>query len=173
MRVWTKEVTVEIKKKGCVCKICKIIDWKALVADSVQSLSRVPLSVTPWTTARQASLSITNSWNLLKLVFIESVIPSYRLVFCCSFSSCLQSFPASGSFLKSQFFASDGQSIASSSPSVFPMNIQDWFPLGLTGLISLQSKELSGVFSNTIVQKHQFFRGTGNKGSWTCIPQCH
>ena len=68
---------------------------------SVQSLSRVRLSVTPWITARQASLSITSSWNLLKLVFIESVIPSYRLVFCCSFSSCLQSFPASETFPRS------------------------------------------------------------------------
>ena len=74
------------------------------------------------------------------------------------FSSCLQSFPASGSFPMSQFFASGGQSTgASASPSVLPMNIQDWFPLGMTGLISLQSKGLSTVFSNTTVQKHQFF----------------
>ena len=74
------------------------------------------------------------------------------------FSSCLRSFPASGSFQMSQFFASGGQSIGVSvSPSVLPMNIQDWFPLGLTGLISLQSKGLSRVFSNTTVQKHQFF----------------
>ena len=75
------------------------------------------------------------------------------------FSSCLQSFPASGSFPVSQFFASGGQSIgasASASESVLPMNIQDWFPLGLTGLISFQSKGLSRVFSNTTVQKHQF-----------------
>ena len=72
--------------------------------------------------------------------------------------SCLQSSPASGSFLMSHFFASGGQSIgASTSASVLPMNIQDWFPLGLTGLISLQSKGLSRVFSNTKVQKHQFF----------------
>jgi len=73
------------------------------------------------------------------------------------FSSCLQSFPASESFLMSQFFASGGQSIgASASASVLPMKIQNRLPLGLTGLISLQSKELSGVFSNTTVQKHQF-----------------
>ena len=73
------------------------------------------------------------------------------------FSSCLQSFPTSGSFPVSQFFASGGQSTgASASASVLPMNIQDWFPLGLTGLI-LQSKELSRVFSNTTVQKPQFF----------------
>ena len=74
------------------------------------------------------------------------------------FSSCLQSFPASGSFSMSQFFASGGQSIGvSTSASVLPMNIQDKFPLGLTDLISLQSQELSRVFSNTTVQKHQFF----------------
>ena len=74
------------------------------------------------------------------------------------FSSCPQSFPASGSFPMSQFFISGGQSIgASASTSVLPVNIQGWFPLGLTGLIALQSKRLSGVFSNTTVQKHQFF----------------
>ena len=74
------------------------------------------------------------------------------------FSSCLQSFPASGSFTRKQFFASGGQSIrASASASGLPMNIQDWFPLGLTDLISLQSKGLSRVLSNTRVQKHQFF----------------
>ena len=74
------------------------------------------------------------------------------------FSSCLQSFPASGSFQMSQFFASDGQSIGVSAlASVLPMNIQDWFPLGWTGWISLQSKGLPSVFSSTTVQKHQFF----------------
>ena len=74
------------------------------------------------------------------------------------FSSCLQSFPESGSFLMNQVFASGGQSIGTSAlTSVLPMNIQDWFPLGLTGWISLQSKGLSRVFSNTTVQKHQFF----------------
>ena len=80
---------------------------------------------------------------------LSSVIP---------FFSCLQSVPASGSFLRSQFFSLGGQSIGvSASPSVLPMNIQDWFPLGLTGLISLQSKGLSRVFSRSTVQKHQFF----------------
>ena len=73
------------------------------------------------------------------------------------FSSCPQSVPASGSFPRSQFFASGGQGIGvSASASVLPMNIQDWFPLGLTGWISLQSKRLSRVFSNNTVQKHQF-----------------
>ena len=79
----------------------------------------------------------------------SSVIPVF---------TCLQSFPALGSFQMSQFFKSGGQSIGvSASTSVLPMNIQDWFPLGLTSLISLQSKGLSRVFSNTIVQKHQVF----------------
>ena len=74
------------------------------------------------------------------------------------FSSCLQSFPTSGSFQMSQFFASGGQSTgASASALVLPMNTQDWSPLGWTGWISLQSKGLSGVFSNTTVQKYQFF----------------
>jgi len=73
------------------------------------------------------------------------------------FSSCPQSFPASGCFSMSQFFASCGQSIgASASASNLPMNIQDWFPLGLTGLISLKSKGLSRLFSNVTVQKYQF-----------------
>ena len=75
------------------------------------------------------------------------------------FSFCLQSFPASGSFLMSRLFTSGGQSIgASASASVLSgLNFQDWFPLGLTGLTSLQSKGLLGVFSNTTVKKHQFF----------------
>ena len=72
------------------------------------------------------------------------------------FSSCPQSYSASGSFPMSQFITSGGQSVGDSA-SVLPMNIQDWFPLGLTGLISLQSKGLSRVFSNTTVQNHQFF----------------
>ena len=75
------------------------------------------------------------------------------------FSSCLQSFPASKSFLRNQFFISGGQNIGTSaSGSVLPINIQDWLPLRWTGWISLHSKGLSGVFSNTTVQKHQFFR---------------
>ena len=124
---------------------------------SVQSLSHVQLFATPWTTARQASLSITNSWSLPKLMAIESVmhptISSSVVPF-----SCLQSFPASGSFSMGQFFASGGQSIgASASASVLQMNMQDWFCLGVTSLISLQSKGLSRVFSNITIQKHQFF----------------
>ena len=106
----------------------------------------------------QASLSITNSQSLLKLMSIESVMPSNMPSSVVPFSSHLQSFPASGSFQMSQLFGSGGQSIGvSASTSVLPMNTQDWYPLEWTGLISLQSKRLSRVFSNTTVQKHQFF----------------
>ena len=102
----------------------------------VQSLSRVRLFVTPWTAALQASLSITNSRacsNSCPLSWwCHQTISSSVITF-----SCLQSFPASRSFTMSQFFTSGGQSIgASGSASVLPMNIQDWFSLGLTGLIS-------------------------------------
>ena len=97
------------------------------------------LCLTPWTAAHQASLSFTNSWTLLKLMSTESVMPSPIV----PFSSCLQSLPASGSFLMSWLFTLGGQSIgASASASVLPMNIQDCSPLGWTGWISLQSKEL-------------------------------
>ena len=124
----------------------------------VQSLSPVWLFATPCSAAPQASLSFSFSRSLLKLMSIESVMPSNRLILLHPLSSCLQSFPASGSFPMSQLIASGGQSIgASASTPVLPMNIQDWFPLGLAYLISLQSKGLSRVFSNTTVQKHQFF----------------
>ena len=116
---------------------------------SVQSLSRVQLFAAPWTAACQASLSIINSWSLLKLMSIKSVMPSLISSSVVPFSSCLQFFPASGSFPMSQFFATGGQSIGvSASASVLPMNILGWFPLGLTGWISLQSKGLSSVFSS-------------------------
>ena len=124
----------------------------------VQSLSRVWPFVTPWTAALQASLSFTISQKLLKLTSIESVMPSNHMVLCRTFSSCLWSFPASGSFRTSVFFASGGQSIeASASASFLPKKSQGWSPSEWTGLISLQSKGLSRVFSNTTVQKHQFF----------------
>ena len=125
---------------------------------SVQSLSCVWLFATAWTIACQASLSIPNSQSRPKPMSIETMMPSNHLSLCRPFSSCPQSFPASGSFPMSQFFTSGGQSVGvSASTSVFPMNIQDWSPLGWTGWISLQSKGLSRVFSNTTVQKRQFF----------------
>ena len=101
-------------------------------------------SPTPWVYPNSSPLS----WWCHQTIS-SSVIP---------FSSCLQSFPASGSFQMSQFFTSGGRSIGvSASASVLPMNIHDWFPLGWTDWISLLSKGLSRVFSSTTVQKHQFF----------------
>ena len=102
----------------------------------------------PSPTPRACSNSSPSSWWCHPTIS-SSVVP---------FSSCLQSFPASGSFPVCQFFTSNCQSIrASASASVLPMNIQGWFPLGLTGLISLLSKGLSRVVSNTTIQKYQFF----------------
>ena len=90
-------------------------------------LRGVQLFAAPWTAAHQASLSIPNSWSLLKLMSIKSVMPSKHLIFCHPLPSCCQSFPASGSFLRSQFFTSGGQSIGvSASASVLPGNIQDF-----------------------------------------------
>ena len=131
----------------------------------VHFLSRVWLFTTPWNAALQASLSFTISWSLLKLMSIgwhrwchttisSSVVP---------FSSCFQSFPASGSFPVSQLFMSGGQTIgASASVYVLPMNIQGWFPLGLTGLISLLSKGLWRVLQQhsskaSVLQCSAFF----------------
>ena len=122
---------------------------------SVQLLSRVRLFATPWTAALQVSLSMTNSQSLHKFMSIKSVMSSNHLILCRPLLLLPQSFPASGSFPMSQFFAWGGQSFGVSA-SVLPMNIQDWFPLGWTGLI-LQSRGLSRVSSNTTVQKHQFF----------------
>ena len=123
----------------------------------VQSVSHVQFFATPWTAACQVSLSFIVSQSSLKLKSIELEMQSNHLILCHPLLF-LQSFPASGSFPVSQFFTSGGQSIgALASASVLSVNIQDWFPLGLTGLISLQSKGLWRVFSNTTVQNHQFF----------------
>ena len=134
---------------------------------SIQSLSHVRLFVTPWTaharlpcpspTARAYTNSCPSS-QWCHPTISSSVVP---------FSSHLQSFPASGSFQISPFFELDDQSIAASaSASVLPMNIQDWFTLGWTGLISLLFKGISRVFSNTTVQKHQFF--DAQPSLWSC-----
>ena len=99
--------------------------------------------MTPWTATRQASLSITNSQSLLKFMSIESVMPSNHLIHCYPLILPPSYFPASGSCQMSQFFASGGQSIwVSASASVNPMSIQDWFPLGWTGWIALQSRDI-------------------------------
>ena len=133
------------------------LDHLAIQFSSVQLLSHVLLFATPWTAAPQASCPsptprvYPNPCPLSRRchpTISSSVVP---------FSSCPQSFPASGSFQMCQLFTAGGQSIGvSASTSVLPMNNQDWFPLGRTGWISLQPKGLSRVFSSIIVQKHQF-----------------
>ena len=115
-----------------------------------------PTLCDPWTAV---CLSFTISQSLLKLMSIKSVMPSNHLILCCPVLL-LQSFPASGCFPVSWLFASGGRSIgASASASVLPMNVQDRFSLGLTGLISLLSKGLSRLFSNTTVQNHLWCSG--------------
>ena len=114
---------------------------------SIQSLSRVRLFATPWSLARQASLSITNSRSPPKVMSIESVMPSSHLILCHPLLLLPPILPALESFPMSQLFTWGAQSIGvSASASVLPMNTQDWFPLGWTGWISLQSKGLSRVF---------------------------
>ena len=138
-------------------KVTKEYSWPFLTMSS-SSISSVQFSCSVMSehtrppclspTPRAYSNSCPLSWWCHPTIS-SSVLP---------FSSCRQSFPAVGSFPMSQLFTTGGPSIGvSASPSVLPINIQDWFPLGLTGWISLQSKGLSRVFSNTTVQKHQFF----------------
>ena len=120
----------------------------------VQSQSHVQLFLTTWTASCQASLSFTISQSLLKLMPIESVMPSNHLILCHP----LLLLPSIRGFSNESLFAWSGQSIeASASTSVLPMSIQGWFPLGLTDFISFQFKGLSKVFSSTTVQNHQFF----------------
>ena len=115
-------------------------------------------SATPWSAAHQASLSITNSQSLLKLMSIESVVPSNHLILCHPSLLHPSIFPNIRIFSKESVLQTRWPSYWSFSFSTaLPMNIQDWFPLRWTGWISVQSKELSRVFSNTTVQKHQFF----------------
>ena len=133
------------------------VDWMTFspnlfMSFAVQLLSHVWLFTTPWTEAGQASLSFTISWSLLKLMSIELTMPSY----CRPLSSpslALNLSPASGFFPVSWLFPSGGQSIgASASASVLPINIQGWFPLGLTGLIPMLSKGLS----MSLLQHHRW-----------------
>ena len=138
-----------IKVLSCLFSSCFDFQFSSVMSDSLRphepQHARPPCpSPTPGVYPNSCPLS---RW--CHLTISSSVIP---------FSSCLQSFPASGSFQMSQLFPSGGQSIGvSASTSVLPVNTQDWSPLGWTGWITLQSKGLSRVFSNTTVQKHQFF----------------
>ena len=131
------------------------IEFLSVVFVVVQSPSHIWLC-NPWTTACQASLSSIISQSLLKFMFVSQWYHPTISSSAAHFSYCHQSSPASGSFPLSQLFVSGAQSIRVLA-SVFLMNIHGWFHLGLTGLMSLLSKGLSRVFSNTIVQKYQFF----------------
>ena len=119
-------------------------------------------TLTPWTAACQASLSITNSQSLFKLMSIELVMPSNHLILCHPFLLLPSIFPSIRVFPSDQVFASGGQNIGA---SALVRNIQGWFPFRLTGLISLLSRGLSRVFSSTTVWKHKFF--SAQLSSWS------
>ena len=126
--------------------LCPITNSQSLLKTHVHWVSD---SIQPSPTLASRFFTTGATWEAPHPTISSSIVP---------FSSHVQCFPASGSFLMSQFFTSSGQSIGVwTSTSVLPMNIQDWFPLEWTGWISLLSKGLSRVFSNTTVQKHQFF----------------
>ena len=134
-------------------KNCKASSW---YQSTVQSFNRVQLFATPWTAAPQASLSIANSWSLLKPMSIESVMPYNHLILCQPLLLPPLIFPSIRVFSNESVPHIRWPEYCSFSFStVLPMNIQDWLPLGWTGWISLQSKGLSRVFSNTTVQKYK------------------
>ena len=179
---------MKVNDEKCLRTKAASVSLLASVSRSVQSLSRVWFFATPWITARQASLSITNSWSSLKLMSIESVMPSSHLIFCrpllllppippsiwvfsndsalrivlelhCIVFTVLYCIVFTVLYcivftsLYSLYWQSIGASVLA---SFLPKNTQDWSPLGWTDWISLQSKGLSRVLSNTTVQKHQF-----------------
>ena len=123
----------------------------------VQLLSHVPFFVTPWTAAHQASLSFTISWSLLKLTSTESVMPFNHLILCHPLLLLPSMFPSIRVFSNESALRIRWPKYWSFSFNISPSSEQDWSPLGWTGWISLQSKGLSRIFSNTTFQKHQFF----------------
>ena len=123
------------------------------IAVVLQSLSRIQLFVTPWTAARQASLSSTITQSCSNSCTLSQWCHPTISSFVTHFSSCPQSFPASGSFSMSWLFISGGQSIGASI-SVLPESIQGWFPLGLTGLSPFSPRDSQRVFSFAVIQKH-------------------
>ena len=131
------------------------IEWSASFLMRFSQFSRVQLFVTPWITSRQASPSITNSWSPPKPISIESVMPSNHLILCHPLLLLPSIFPSIRAFSSESALHIRWPKYWSFSFSISSSN-EDWFPLGWTGLI-LQSKGLSRVFSNTTVQKHQFF----------------
>ena len=157
---WCQHLTIKIflhTKLSCSYRECS-----SLMLSSVQSLTDVQHFATPWTAAHQTSLSITNSWALFKLMSIELVMPSKHLILCHPLLLLPSIFPSIRVFLNESILHIRWPNYWSFSfRSVFPMTIQDWFPLGWTGLISLQSKGLSRVFSNnsktSVLQCSAFF----------------
>ena len=123
---------------------------------AVQSLGHIQLFETQWTAAHQASLSITNSLSLLKLMFTESMMPSNHLIHCYPLLFMPSIFPSIQDFSNELALPIRWPKYwVSAATSVLPMNIQGWYPLGLTGLISLLPKGLSRIFSSTTFRKHQ------------------
>ena len=130
---------------------------QTFINSSAQLLSHVQLFVTTWTAAHQASLSITISWSLPKLMSIELVMPSNHLILCCPLLLLPSIFPSIRVFSYESTLRMRWPKYWSFSFNISPDITQDWYPLGWTGWLFLQSKGLSRVFSNTTVQKHQFF----------------
>ena len=161
-------LAVQLHSPRKVHHLAQNSDWPLVV---VQPLSCVWLFIIPWTAARQASLSFTISWSLLKFMSIESVMPSNHLGLCQPLLLLPSIFPASGSFLMSQVFTSGGQSIGvSASTSVLPMNIQDWFPLGFD-LFSVQGtlkSLLQHHSSKTSILGCSAFFSMWHSNPWTC-----
>ena len=143
--------------QGLSCALTtSVISFSPLLL--VQSLAHVRLFAAPWTAARQASLSFTVSQSLLKLMSIELVMPSNHLILCHPLALLLSVFPSIRVFSSELALHIRWPNIgASALASFLPMNIWGWFPLGLTYLISLQSKGFARIFSSTTIQKHQFF----------------
>ena len=155
--------TGNLKKTGSFCDLkrnkCTSVFFVCWPISSVQLLSHVWLFVTPWVAAFKASLSITNSWSLLKFMFIESVMPSNHLIPHCPLLFPPSIFPSIRVFKMSQFFASGGQSIgasASASASVLPVNIQDLFPLGWTALLQPTLVYRRAIISVTVESRNRF-----------------
>ena len=140
------------------CLTLKVLHYLQFSSVQFSHSSHVQLFVTPWIAARQASLSVTNSWSLLKLMSIKSLKPSSNLILYRPLLLLPPIPPSIRVFSNESTLPWGGQIIGvSASASVLPMNTQGWSPLGWTGWISLQSKGLSRIFSSTTVQKHQFF----------------
>ena len=153
IRAWCSECTNSARSYGIIWKSIPMVQFSS-VAQSCPTLCNPMNCSTPGLPVHHQLLEFTQTH--VRWVSDPTIQPSHPLS--SPFSSCLQSFPASGSFLMSQLFASGGHSIGVlDSTSVLPMNTQDWPPLGWTGWISLLSKGLSRVFTNTTVQKHPFF----------------